>query len=131
MIRFGWVLWHINQFWLFNAKSRLYINIKYTWFGLDWFYGISTIVVYLMPNPLNTYILNIHDSVWLFFFFFVANLMPKSYLYIYYKYTWFVFFFWGGVHGISTIVGYLMPNPIHAYILNIHELSTHFVNNIC
>ena len=29
------------------------------WFGLVWFYGISTIVGYLMPNPLHTYILNI------------------------------------------------------------------------
>ena len=28
-----------------------------------WFYGISTIVGYLMPNLLNTYILNIYDLV--------------------------------------------------------------------
>ena len=34
------------------------------WFGLVWFYGISTIVGYLMPNPLYTYISNIHDLVW-------------------------------------------------------------------
>ena len=26
------------------------------WFGLVWFYGISTIVGYLMPNPLYTYV---------------------------------------------------------------------------
>ena len=30
-------------------------------------YGISTIVGYLMPNPLYTYILNIYDLVWLGF----------------------------------------------------------------
>ena len=41
------------------VKSSLYIYIKYIWFGLVWFYGISTIVRYLMPNPLFTYILNI------------------------------------------------------------------------
>ena len=42
------------------------INTKLglVWFGLVWlgwvrFYGISTIVGYLMPNPLYTYILNI------------------------------------------------------------------------
>ena len=35
------------------------------WFG--WFYGISTIVGYLMPNPLYAYILNIYDLVWLGF----------------------------------------------------------------
>ena len=29
------------------------------WFGLVWLYSISTIVGYLMPNPLYTYILNI------------------------------------------------------------------------
>ena len=31
------------------------------------FYGISTIVVYLMLNPFYTYILNIYDFVWLGF----------------------------------------------------------------
>ena len=36
-------------------------------FGLVWFYGISTIVGCLMPNPLYTYILNIYDLVWLGF----------------------------------------------------------------
>ena len=45
-----------------------------------------------MPNPIYTYILNIYDLVWLFFY------------------------------GISIIVGYLMPNPIYAYILNIYDL---------
>ena len=29
-----------------------------------WFDGISTIVGYLMPNPVYTYILNIYDLVW-------------------------------------------------------------------
>ena len=29
---FGLVLWHINHFRLFNAKSSSYINIKYIWF---------------------------------------------------------------------------------------------------
>ena len=29
-----------------------------------WFYGISTIVGNLMPNPFYTYILNIYDLVW-------------------------------------------------------------------
>ena len=35
--------------------------------ALVWFYGISTIVGYLMPNPFYTYILNILDLVWLGF----------------------------------------------------------------
>ena len=60
--RFGLVLWHINYCWLFNAISSLYIYIKYigfglVWFGLVWFHGISTIVGYLIPNPLYTHIL--------------------------------------------------------------------------
>ena len=57
-IGFGLLLWHINHCILFNAKSSLYIYIKYIWFGVVGFYGISTIVGYLMPNPLYTYILN-------------------------------------------------------------------------
>ena len=35
--------------------------------GLVGFYGISTIVGYLMPNPLYTYMLNIYDLIWLGF----------------------------------------------------------------
>ena len=50
MIWFGWVLWHIKHCRLFNAKSFLYIYTKYISFGWIRFYGISTIVGYLMPN---------------------------------------------------------------------------------
>ena len=67
LVWLGWVLWHINHCRLFNAKSSLYIYIKYIRFGLVGFYGISTIVGYLMPNPYYTYILNILDLVWLGF----------------------------------------------------------------
>ena len=63
MIWCGWVLWHINHCRLFNAKSSLYIYIKYIWFGWVGFYGISTIVGYLMLNPLYTYISNIYGLV--------------------------------------------------------------------
>ena len=31
-------------------------------------------------------------------------------------------FGWVGVYGISTLVGYLMPNSLYTYILNIYEL---------
>ena len=59
----GLVLWHINHCKLFNAKSSLYIYIKYI--GFDWvgFYGLSTIVGYLMTNPFYTYILDMYDWV--------------------------------------------------------------------
>ena len=67
MILFGCLLWHINHCRLFNAKFSSYIYIKYIGFGLVGFYGISSIVGYLMPNPLYTYILNIYDLVWLGF----------------------------------------------------------------
>ena len=63
MIWFGWVLWHIKYCRLFNAISSLYIYIKYIWFGLVVFFGISTIVGYLMPYPLYTYILKIY-MIW-------------------------------------------------------------------
>ena len=67
MIWVGKVLWHIKHCWLFNAKSSLYIYIKYIGFGWVGFYGISTFVRYLILNPLYTYILNIYDLVWLGF----------------------------------------------------------------
>ena len=82
-------MYNINHCRLFNAKSSLYIYIKYTGFGLVGFYGISTIVGYLMPNHL---------------------------IYIYIKYIEFGLV---GFYGISTFVGYLMPNPLYTYILNI------------
>ena len=121
MICFDWVLWHINHCRLFNAKSSLYIYIRYIWFGLVGFYGISTIVGYLMPNPLYTYILDIYDLVWLGLWHSnhcrLSN--AKSSLYIYIKYIGFVLV---GFYGISTIVGYLMPNLLYTYILNIYDL---------
>ena len=58
------------------------------------FYRISTIVGYLMPNPLDIYI-----------YIYILN----------------VGFGWVGVYGILTIVGYLMPNPLYTYILNIYD----------
>ena len=51
--------WHINHCRLFNAKSSLYIYVKFIGFGWVRFYGKSTLVGYLMPNPLYTYILNV------------------------------------------------------------------------
>ena len=97
MIWLGWVLCHINNFRIFNAKSPLYTHTRYIGIGfvcflrhinhcglfiarsslyiyikcigfcLVRFYGISTIVGYLMLNPLYTYILNTYDMVWLGF----------------------------------------------------------------
>ena len=67
MIWLGWVLWHINHYTLFNVKSSLCLDIKYIWFGWIGFLGTSTNVVYLMPNPLYTYILDIYDLVGLGF----------------------------------------------------------------
>ena len=52
-IRLVWLgLRHINHCWLFNGKSSLDIYIKYIGFDSVGFYGISTIIGYLMPNPL-------------------------------------------------------------------------------
>ena len=35
--------------------------LSFVWFGLVGFYGISTIVGYLMPNPVYRCIVNIYD----------------------------------------------------------------------
>ena len=47
--------------------NPLYTYIKYVGLGLVGFYGISTIVGYLMINPLYTYILDIYDLILLGF----------------------------------------------------------------
>ena len=62
--KFDFVLGLINHSRLFNAKSSLYMYIRYIRFGWIGFYGISTIVGYLTPNPISTYILNIYNLVW-------------------------------------------------------------------
>ena len=53
---FGLFLWYINHWRLFNAKSSLCKYLRFIWFCLVWFYGILTLVSYLMLNPLYTYI---------------------------------------------------------------------------
>ena len=55
-IWFGWVLWHINQFVLFNVPFYLFIYIKYIWFGLVWFYFISTIVGFFFNAKSSSFI---------------------------------------------------------------------------
>ena len=61
MIVFGKVLWHFNHCRLYNAKSSLYIYIRYI-YDLVGFFCISTLVGYKMPN------------------------LPYIYIYIYIKY---------------------------------------------
>ena len=107
----------ITQLILIQIKSNFYM------FGLVGFYGISTIVGYLIPNPLYTYILDILDLVWFGLVLWHINhcrlFNAKSSLYIYIRYIGFGLV---GFYGISTIVGYLMPNPLYTYILDILDL---------
>ena len=35
-----------------------------------------------------------------------------------------------GFYGISTLVGYSMPNPVYTYLLDIYDLLSHFEDNI-
>ena len=60
-------LYGISSIEVYLMPNPLYSYISYIGFGWVGFYGISTIVGYLMPNPLYTYILNIYDLVWLGF----------------------------------------------------------------
>ena len=60
-----------------------------------WFYGISTIVIYLMPNPFYTYLLN--NMIWFGWVLWhikLSYLMPNSfytYLLNIYDLVWFGF----------------------------------------
>ena len=93
LVSFGLVLWHINHSRLFKAESFSYIYIKYIWFGLVWFYGISTTLGYLRPNPFHTYISNIYDLVSFGLVLWHINhsrlFKAESFSYIYIKYIWF------------------------------------------
>ena len=122
MVWLGWVLWHINHCRLFNAESSLYIYIRYIWFGLVGYYGISTVGGYLMPNPFYTSILNIY-MIWLGWVLWHINhcrlFHAKSFLYIYIKY---ISFGLVDFYCISTAVGYLMPHILTTYISNVNDL---------
>ena len=81
LLRSGLVLWNINHCMLLNAKYSLFIYSNYIGFGLVGFYIISTLIGYLVPSYVYTYILNIYDLVW-FVFMAYQSLKSKSYLYI-------------------------------------------------
>ena len=114
----SWVLWHINHCRLFNAKYSLYIYIyiylKCIWFGWVKFYGISTIVGYLMSNPVYTYILDMILLGWVLWHINYCRLFnAKSSPSLCIKCIWFG---WVEFYGISTVVGYLIPNPVYTYM---------------
>ena len=46
------------------------------------------------------------------------QLVTNIYIFIYID----ISFGWVGFYDLSNIVGYLMPNPLYAYILNIYDL---------
>ena len=71
-----WVIYkrHVNPLELFYSNMYMFdiglrqrASIYSKMIGFVGFYGISTIVGYLMPNLLYTYILNTYDLVWLGF----------------------------------------------------------------
>ena len=95
-----------------DAKSSLYIYIRYIWFSLVKYYGISTSVGYLMPNIL--FCIYLIYIIWLGWVLWHINhcglFTAKYFLYVYIKYIWFS---WVSFYGISIIVGYLIPNPLY------------------
>ena len=118
MIWLGWVglgLWQINYCRLLNIESCLYMSLKYLiCFGWVGFYGISTIVGYLMPDLVYTCLLNkwfglVGSGLWQINYCRLLNI--ESCLYMSLKYV--IWFGWVGFYGISTIVGYLMPDLVH------------------
>ena len=63
----------------------IYICIKCIRIGLVDFYGISTVVGYLMPDPVYTYISNINDLVGLGFMAYQL-LLVNQYQFIFIEY---------------------------------------------
>ena len=54
----------VGKIWLSSVNGKSVFEDNSYLVGLVGFYGISTIVGYLMPNPLYTYILDIYNLVW-------------------------------------------------------------------
>ena len=86
--------------------------------SLVWFYGIST-QLFNTKSSLYLYIKCIWFGLVDFYGISTRLFNAKSSLYIYIKYIGFGLV---GFYGILTIVGYLMPNPLYTYILNIYDL---------
>ena len=147
MIWFGWSLWHITQCRLFNAKSYvymyiksigfrlvgfydistivgylmsnpLYTYIKYKWFGLAGFYSLSTIVYMFMPNPLCRYISNTYELICLSLWHINYYMLFNAKI-ISNIYIKYISFGLFGFYGISTIICYFTPKSFQTYILNI------------
>ena len=58
------MLTHLNLFGTKKLGNCIHCTFIFLWSylrGLVWFYGMSTIVGYAMPNPVYTYILDIYD----------------------------------------------------------------------
>ena len=96
MIWFGWVLWHITFWRLFNAKSSLYIYIQYirVWFGLVRFMAYHPLKV-IQCQIIFMHIYSIYTSMiwfgWVLWHITLWRLFnTKSSLYILNKYVWFV-----------------------------------------
>ena len=82
-----------TQFFFLSILMKIKFTYKECIMFVE-FYGISSIVGYLMPNPLYIY------------------------TYIYIKYIWFGLV---GFYGISTLVGYLSFIFIYIYIWFLHK----------
>ena len=59
----------------FGIIAFSYIISSLVWFGLVWFYCISTIVSYLMPNPVFTHT-HTHTYIYIYIYIYI-------YVYIY------------------------------------------------
>ena len=110
MIWFGWVLWHISHCRLFNAKSSLYIYIRYILF-VNTFCGKYFKMI--LGSFLCTLLYNCHNqtSVICLLIWFADIFILKC---IRFGLVW--------SYSILTIAGYVMPNPPYSYILSIYDL---------
>ena len=64
--------------------NPLYTYLLNVYDFLVWFYGISTIVGYIMPNPLYTYLLNVYDFlVWFYGISNIVGYLMPNHVYTY------------------------------------------------
>ena len=110
----NWIIWN-KTVSTFKRKDMLNWTVFYLtvsqWLMFNWI--VRDTWHYLEP-------FNFVDKTEWLLYHFCDTLYIYIYIYIHiYIYIWFGLV---GFNGISTIAGYLMPNPLYTYILDIYDL---------
>ena len=125
-----WFLWDINHSRFSNAKSFLYIYTKYIWFALVLCH-INHCMLF-NAKSFCTYISNIYDLFWFGFYgisTIVCFLMPNLFFFVQIYQIYMIWFGLVWFHSISTIAGCQILLYVYIkYIISTHIFLITFSN---